>query len=100
MKVARAHPKARLVLWVASDGSKIVCPLSVKFLAMFKTSRLLLEQARGLSTDVIGISFPVGSGRTNLETFVQAISDARCAFDSGAKVGVNTHLMSVWLSWV
>ncbi|CAO2604962.1 Ornithine decarboxylase [Lemmus lemmus] len=56
MKVARAHPKAKLVLRIATDDSKAVCRLSVKFGATLKTSRLLLERAKELNIDVIGVS--------------------------------------------
>uniref|UniRef100_A0A8C9QJU7 Ornithine decarboxylase n=1 Tax=Spermophilus dauricus TaxID=99837 RepID=A0A8C9QJU7_SPEDA len=86
MKVARAHPKAKLVLRIATDDSKAVCRLSVKFGATLKTSRLLLERAKELNIDVIGVSFYVGSGCTDPETFVQAISDAgfsMCLLDIG-----------------
>ncbi|KAB0390417.1 hypothetical protein E2I00_012792 [Balaenoptera physalus] len=78
MKVARAHPKAKLVLRIATDDSKAVYSLSVKFGATLKTSRLLLEWAKELAIDVIGVSFHVGSGSTDPGTFMQAISDARC----------------------
>ena len=55
MKVARAHPKAKLVLRIATDDSKAACRLSVKFGATLKTSRLLLERAKELNIDVIGV---------------------------------------------
>ena len=93
MKVARAHPKAKLVLRVDTDDSKAVCHLSVKFGATLKTSRLLLERAKELDIDVIGVSFHVGGGCTDLETFVQAISDAHCVFDMGAEVGFDMYLL-------
>uniref|UniRef100_A0A4W2FAC0 Ornithine decarboxylase n=1 Tax=Bos indicus x Bos taurus TaxID=30522 RepID=A0A4W2FAC0_BOBOX len=80
MKVARAHPKAKLVLRITTDDSKAVCRFSVKF---------------GLGIDVIGVSFHVGSGCTDPETFVQAISDARCVFDMGAEVGFNMYLLEI-----
>ncbi|XP_048209374.1 ornithine decarboxylase [Perognathus longimembris pacificus] len=95
LKVARAHPKAKLVLRIATDDSKAVCRLSVKFGATLKTSRLLLERAKELNIDVIGVSFHVGSGCTDAETFVQAVSDARCVFDMGAEVGFDMYLLDI-----
>uniref|UniRef100_A0A2K6K7X0 Ornithine decarboxylase n=1 Tax=Rhinopithecus bieti TaxID=61621 RepID=A0A2K6K7X0_RHIBE len=95
MKVARAHPKAKLVLRIATDDSKAVCCLSVKFGATLRNSRLLLEWAKELNIDVVGVSFHVGSGCTDTETFVQAISDARCVFDTGAKVGFSMYLLDI-----
>ncbi|XP_056678889.1 ornithine decarboxylase-like [Monodelphis domestica] len=95
MKVARAHPKAKLVLRMATDDSKAVCRLSVKFGVTLKTSRLLLERAKELNIDVIGVSFHVGSGCTDPETFVQAVFDARCVFDMGAEFGFNMYLLDI-----
>ena len=43
MKVTRAHPKTKWVLWIATDNPKAVCQLSEKFGATLKTSRLTLE---------------------------------------------------------
>ena len=41
VKVARAYPKAKSVLWVATNDSKAVCHFSVKFGPRVKTSRIL-----------------------------------------------------------
>ncbi|KYO32989.1 ornithine decarboxylase [Alligator mississippiensis] len=95
MKIARAHPKAKLVLRIATDDSKAVCRLSVKFGATLKTSRVLLERAKELNLNIIGVSFHVGSGCTDPETFVQAISDARCVFDMGAELGFSMYLLDI-----
>ncbi|KAL4624219.1 ornithine decarboxylase-like [Arapaima gigas] len=95
MKVARCHNDAKLVLRIATDDSKAVCRLSVKFGATLKASRLLLEQAKDLGLDVIGVSFHVGSGCTDPSTYVQAISDARYVFDVGAELGFNMTLLDI-----
>lgn len=71
------------MLRIATDDSKAVCRLSVKFGAPLKDCRALLERAKELGLDVIGVSFHVGSGCTDAETFTQAIADARCVFDMG-----------------
>lgn len=73
----------RLVLRIATDDSKAVCRLSVKFGAPLKACRGLLERAKELGLDVIGVSFHVGSGCTDPETYSQAIADSRCVFDMG-----------------
>lgn len=48
IKVARAHPKAKLVLRTATDDFKAVCCLSVKFGATLKTSRVLFCGKRAI----------------------------------------------------
>ncbi|KAF3701513.1 Ornithine decarboxylase 1 [Channa argus] len=95
MKVARCHDNAKLVLRIATDDSKAVCRLSVKFGAQLKSCRSLLEQAQKLGLDVIGVSFHVGSGCTDPETYTQAISDARYVFDIGEELGFNMNLLDI-----
>ncbi|XP_029451750.1 ornithine decarboxylase [Rhinatrema bivittatum] len=95
MKVARNHPNAKLVLRIATDDSKAVCRLSVKFGATLKTSRILLERAKDLNIDVVGVSFHVGSGCTDPQTFVQAVADARYVFDMGAELDFNMYLLDI-----
>ncbi|XP_060788805.1 ornithine decarboxylase-like [Neoarius graeffei] len=95
MKVARSHDNAKLVLRIATDDTKAIYRLSVKFGATLKNSRLLLERAKELGLDIIGVSFHVGSGCTDPESFSQAIADARCVFDMGAELGYNMTLLDI-----
>ncbi|XP_054469564.1 ornithine decarboxylase [Anoplopoma fimbria] len=95
MKVARCHENAKLVLRIATDDSKAVCRLSVKFGATLKACRGLLERAKELGLDVIGVSFHVGSGCTDPATYRQAIADARCVFDMGDELGFNMDLLDI-----
>lgn len=76
-------PQPRLVLRIATDDSKAVCRLSIKFGAQLKACRGLLERAKELGLEVVGVSFHVGSGCTDPETYTQAIADSRCVFDMG-----------------
>uniref|UniRef100_A0A8C5L1K0 ornithine decarboxylase n=1 Tax=Jaculus jaculus TaxID=51337 RepID=A0A8C5L1K0_JACJA len=91
MKVDRVHPKVKLVLRITTDDSKAVCYLSVKFGATLKTSRLLLGWAKELNIDVTGR----GSGCTDPETFLQAVSEARCVYDIGAETGFSMYLLNI-----
>ncbi|KAM6912423.1 ornithine decarboxylase [Xenentodon cancila] len=94
-KVARCHDNAKLVLRIATDDSKAVCRLSVKFGAPLKACRGLLERAKELGLDVIGVSFHVGSGCTDKDTYTKAIADARCVFDMGEELGFNMDLLDI-----
>ncbi|XP_061101233.1 ornithine decarboxylase 1-like [Conger conger] len=95
MKVARCYKNAKLVLRLATDDSMATLRLSTKFGATVKTSRLLLERARELGLDIIGVSFHVGSRCTDPKAYSQAISDARCVFDMGAELGYNMTLLDI-----
>ncbi|XP_077438224.1 ornithine decarboxylase isoform X2 [Vanacampus margaritifer] len=94
-KVARYHNNAKLVLRIATDDSKAVCRLSIKFGAQLKACRGLLEKAKELGLDVIGVSFHVGSGCTDAEAYKQAITDARCVFDIGHDLGFCMTLLDI-----
>ncbi|XP_040283403.1 ornithine decarboxylase 1-like [Bufo bufo] len=95
IKVARNHPNAKLVLRIATNDSKAVCQLSAKFGATLETCRILLERAKELNVDIIGVCFHVGKRCTDPQTFVYAISDARYVFDMGAELGFNMHLLDI-----
>ncbi|XP_028294397.1 ornithine decarboxylase [Gouania willdenowi] len=95
MKVARCHENAKLVLRIATDDSKAMCRLSVKFGAQLKACRGLLERAKDLGLDVVGVSFHVGSGCTDPQTYSQAIADARCVFDMGVELDFNMDLLDI-----
>ncbi|XP_058472170.1 ornithine decarboxylase 1-like [Solea solea] len=95
MKVARCHENAKLVLRIATDDSKSICRLSVKFGAQLKSCRGLLERAKELGLDVVGVSFHVGSGCTDAKTYKQAIADARCVFHMGDELGFKMDLLDI-----
>ncbi|XP_034432627.1 ornithine decarboxylase-like [Hippoglossus hippoglossus] len=95
MKMARCHDNAKLVLRIATDDSKAVCRLSVKFGAQLKSCRGLLERAKELGLNVIGVSFHVGSGCTDPMAYMQAIADARCVFHMGDELGFNMDLLDI-----
>ena len=54
-----------------------------------------MKWAKELNTDVIGVSFHVCSGCIDPETFMQAVSDARCVFDMGREVGFSMYLLDI-----
>ncbi|XP_068607700.1 ornithine decarboxylase-like [Brachionichthys hirsutus] len=95
MKVARCHDDAKLVLRIATDDSAALCRLSVKFGAPLKACRGLLEKAKELGLDVVGVSFHVGSGCTDPATYTQAIADSRCVFAMGDELGFRMELLDI-----
>jgi len=95
MQVTRAQTKAKLVLQLDIDTSKAFCPLNVKFGVSLKTSRLLMEKAKEIKSDIIGLSFHAGSGCTAPETFLQALTDASCVIPMGTKVVVSMYLLDI-----
>jgi len=94
-KIARVHPAAKLVVRILTDDSKSLCRLGLKFGAPLVTIPALLEKAKELNLDVIGVSFHVGSGCYDSSAFADAVKRARSAFDMGKEAGFEFTLLDV-----
>ncbi|XP_068605994.1 ornithine decarboxylase-like [Brachionichthys hirsutus] len=94
-KISLCHSKAKLVLRISVDDSKSAVRLSSKFGAKMETVRKLLERAKELDLEVVGVSFHVGSGCTESLAFKQAIADARQAFDIANLLGFQMNLLDI-----
>ncbi|KAJ5775358.1 uncharacterized protein N7511_000369 [Penicillium nucicola] len=92
----KAHmPEAQLLLRVyANDDSAFIC-LGEKFGAQLDTTEELLSRAWKLGLNVIGVSFHVGTGATNTESFCKAIKDARVAFSQAERIGFTPYLLDI-----
>ncbi|TDL25554.1 ornithine decarboxylase [Rickenella mellea] len=94
-KIARVHPKARLVIRILTDDSKSLCRLGLKFGAPLVTVPGLLRKAKELGLNVVGVSFHVGSGCYDSNAFSDAIMRARSAFDMGKEAGYDFTVLDV-----
>ncbi|KNC82882.1 hypothetical protein SARC_04847 [Sphaeroforma arctica JP610] len=94
-KIKQVYPNARLVLRVLTDDSYSVCRLGVKFGADPRRVFCLLQTAKEMDLDVVGISFHVGSGCYNSDAFLDALRVARAGFDAGAEMGFNFTLLDI-----
>ncbi|XP_049417529.1 ornithine decarboxylase-like isoform X3 [Epinephelus fuscoguttatus] len=95
LKISLCHAKAKLVLRIAVDDSKSLLRLNSKFGARLVSVGKLLERARELGLEVIGVSFHVGSGCTGSLAFKQAIADARRVFDIANLLGFQMTLLDI-----
>jgi ornithine decarboxylase len=87
-KVHKLNPNARLVVRILGDDSSSVCRFNVKFgIAVEELEPLLLEAVR-IGANVVGVSFHVGSGCRSADAFVNAVENARIAFDLFVKCGL------------
>jgi ornithine decarboxylase len=94
-KIARANPRAKLIVRILTDDSKSLCAFGVKFGASLATVPGLLTKARELHLDVIGVSFHVGSGCYDPSVYTDAIRRARAVFDMGRDAGFTFSLLDV-----
>ena len=94
-KVKKWMPNAQMLLRIATDDSAALCQLSMKYGAAMENTRPLLELAKELGIEVVGVSFHVGSGTQDPSAFAASVKDARRVFDTAAELGFNMRLLDV-----
>merc|ERR1711976_816304 len=77
------------------DDSKCQCPLSMKYGAPPKDCGKLLEAAKQLALNVVGVSFHVGSGCYDATAFSAAVAAARTVFDISKDYGFDFELLDI-----
>ncbi|NXY54135.1 AZIN2 inhibitor, partial [Callaeas wilsoni] len=93
-KVARSHPRARMLLGITADSIPSAHP-SMTFGTTLKSCRHLLETAKEQAVEVVGISFHLGSRGLEPQAFAQAVATAQLVFDMGAELGYRMHLLDI-----
>lgn len=95
LKIARNHPSAKLLVDIATADSNEENVIGMKFGATLKNCRQLLETAKELGIQVIGVRFYVSSSNSNIETYLHALADARCVFDMAKELGFDMNLLDI-----
>ncbi|MCJ1473081.1 hypothetical protein MMC13_001731 [Lambiella insularis] len=94
-KIHDLFPSADLYLRILTDDSSSLCRLSQKFGASLNSTSALLELARSLGLNVVGVSFHVGSGASDPTAFLQAIRDAHIVFSQARDLGYYLHTLDI-----
>lgn len=95
VKISQLYPGAKTVLRILTDDSNSLCQLGLKFGASLGSTLELLQVAKQLGVDVIGVSFHVGSGCQSEAAFVDAVMRAREVFDQGESIGFHFTLLDI-----
>ncbi|NWV16641.1 AZIN2 inhibitor, partial [Origma solitaria] len=93
-KVARSHPRARMLLGITADSIPSAHP-SMTFGTTLKSCRHLLETAKEQAVEVVGVSFHLGSRGLEPQAFAQAVAAAQLVFDMGTELGYRMHLLDI-----
>ncbi|CAB3379113.1 Hypothetical predicted protein [Cloeon dipterum] len=94
-KIQALYPSAKLVIRIRCDASSAQCVLGMKFGVEVDDAFSLLETARALGLDVVGVSFHVGSGCSDPPVFQRAIQAARGLFDAAKRIGFEFTLLDI-----
>lgn len=94
-KIKLYHPSAKLVIRIQVDDSKSRCKFNCKFGVRLEEVKDLLQQAKFMDLDIIGISFHVGSGCEDPAVFKSALQNCRQVYDIGKEMGFKLDLVDV-----
>lgn len=94
-KIKLYHPYSDLILRIKVDDSESLCQFGCKFGVELSQVKKLLEIAKTLSLNVIGISFHVGSGCKNPKQFQKAILDSKKCFDIAESIGMKFRILDI-----
>ncbi|KAF7669343.1 hypothetical protein LDENG_00196550 [Lucifuga dentata] len=93
-KIFRLHPSAKLLVQLTTEAH--VAETSMAFGCSLKSCRHLLEAAKELGVEVVGVTFHIPSSCQDLQqAYTHALSDARCAFDMGVDLGFNMNILDI-----
>ncbi|GAB9474753.1 Ornithine decarboxylase [Globisporangium polare] len=95
IKVARVYPDAKLVLRIQVDDSKSRHQLGAKFGAPLAEIPAILETAKQLQLNVMGVCFHVGVGVLDATAFVDAIARSKGVFDLAKQSGFDFSLLNL-----
>jgi ornithine decarboxylase len=98
-KIAEVYPEAKLVLRIITDDSQSICRFSTKFGAPLDKCPSLLAHAKELGLNVMGVSFHVGSGCMNPQSFCSAIKNAHAIFKQAEEYGFHMSLLDLGGGW-
>lgn len=87
-KCKKNFPGCKMLLRIMTDDSKSLCQFSIKYGASLESAFDLLQLAKSLEIDVVGVSFHVGSGASDPLAFVDAVKNARQVFDIAEDLGM------------
>lgn len=94
-KIAQIFPQAQVVLRIVTDDSGSVCRLSNKYGASMNDVEDLITTAIELNLDLVGVSFHVGSGTSNPQSFSQPIENAALVFEQARSQGIEMNLLDI-----
>ncbi|KAM9851588.1 antizyme inhibitor 1-like isoform 1-T2 [Aulostomus maculatus] len=94
-KISRCHPNAKLLLQVSTEAQSQDEEMSMAFGCTLKDCRHLLESAKELGVQVVGVRSLISRSCEDDQVYINAISDARCVFDMGEEIGFKMKILDI-----
>jgi len=94
-KIKLYHPEADLLVRIKVDDSNSVCKFSSKFGVDLEELDGIFTLAKACKISIVGVSFHVGSNCFDLNTYANAIKDAKKTFDIAKNFGFNFQVLDI-----
>uniref|UniRef100_A0A8D0GPV6 Antizyme inhibitor 1 n=1 Tax=Sphenodon punctatus TaxID=8508 RepID=A0A8D0GPV6_SPHPU len=94
-KIARNHPNAKLLLHIATEDISGEEEVNMKFGTTLKNCRHLMECAKELEVQIVGVKFHISSSCKEPQVYIHAISDTRCVFDMAEEFGFKMTMLDI-----
>jgi ornithine decarboxylase len=94
-KIKLYHPYAHLVLRIAVDDSGSLCKFNKKFGCKMEDVESILTLTKTMGLNVVGVSFHVGSGCSNVMNYDTAIKMSREVFDKAKELGIIMNFLDI-----
>jgi ornithine decarboxylase len=94
-KIKLYHPSAKLVIRIKTDDSKSRCKFNCKFGVDLDQVKELLQHAKYMELDIIGVSFHVGSGCEDENVYNTALRDCKKVYDIAKELDFILSLIDI-----
>jgi len=94
-KIKLSHPKAALIIRIQVDDSGSLCRFNSKFGVPGDSIESLINLAKVLELNLIGVSFHVGSGCSQSGMFQKAINNALYVFKLAYSFGYKLNILDI-----
>jgi ornithine decarboxylase len=94
-KIKLYHPSAKLVIRIQTDDSKSRCKFNCKFGVAIDQVNDLLQQAKFMDLDIVGVSFHVGSGCEDENVYYTALQDCKKVYDMASKFDFHLSVIDI-----
>ncbi|EYE97515.1 type III PLP-dependent enzyme [Aspergillus ruber CBS 135680] len=88
-------PNAQLFLRIYASDDDALIQFGDKFGASPEATTVLLERAWDLGLEIVGVSFHVGTGATNHQSFVDAMERAETVFNQATRIGHHLQYLDI-----
>lgn len=94
-KIKKIYPDAQLLIRIQVDDSKSVLKFNSKFGVSMNDVDEILKEAKSINSNIVGVSFHVGSGCHDENVFYDALKDCKTVYNIAKKYGFQLNIVDI-----